>query len=215
MALTIFLVVLFLVCLSMMWNEGMWSNAITTVNTIFAGLLATNYFEPVAHWLEGQLPSYTYLIDFISIWLVFSLSFVLLRAFTDTLSKSRVRFKLPVEQTGRIAFAALTGWIMICFTCATLHTAPLARTAFKGGFIESPQSNVFLGFAPDRMWLGFVQSCSLGALSQADASVAASRATDQGKRVFDPKGEFILKYGERRNRIDQLMSRSGKIRVGS
>jgi hypothetical protein len=183
--------VIFIVCLAMLWNEGMWSNALTLVNTVLAALVATNYFELVADFLDKQQPTYTYVWDFLSLWGLFALTYALLRAFTDTISRHRVRFKMPVEQAGRLSFAAATGWVMICFTLMTLHTAPLAQTAFRGSFQPQPMSNDFLGMAPDRMWLGFVQSRSRGALSLSNPN------------VFDPSGEFILKYGSRRDNFSK------------
>jgi hypothetical protein len=187
----------------MMWNEGMWSNAITVVNVTFSAMIATNYYEPLANWLEEYMSSYTYLLDYISLWLLFTVSCVILRLVTDRTSKHRVRFRMPMEHTGRVLFAAWTGWVIICFTCFTLHTAPLARSPFRGSFQNQPQANNFLGLAPDRMWLGFIQSRSEGALSAFQP------------RGFDPQSEFILKYGARRQRLDQLNQQSGSIRVGS
>ena len=46
--LTAFFLVIFFVCVAMMWNEGLWSNAITLVNVVVAAMIATNYFEPLA-----------------------------------------------------------------------------------------------------------------------------------------------------------------------
>jgi hypothetical protein len=215
MSLTIVLVIVFLVCLAMMWNEGMWTNALAVINVTLAAMLATNYFEPLADQLENWLPSYTYLCDFLSLWLIFAVSYSLLRFCTDYLSKYRVRFKMPVEHAGRVLFAAWTGWLMICFTTTTLHTAPLARTAFNGTFQVDPKSNNFLMWAPDRMWLAFMQSRSQGALSRGGPSAGSSRyPADQGKRVFDPRSEFILKYGARRQQFHNNLQRTGSLLVG-
>ena len=194
MALAIVLILIFLICVAMLWNEGTWSNAITLVNVLLAGLLATNYFEPAASFLEQRLPQFTYLLDYLAMWGVFFLSFTILRAVTDAISKTQVKFKLPIEQTGRVLTAAAVGWVVVCFTLASLHTAPLARTAFRGGFQAEPMSNNFLGMAPDRMWLGFVQSRSEGALALSPP------------RAFDGDGEFIFKYGGRRQRFSEQFS---------
>ena len=60
-------------------------------------------------------------------------------------------------------------------------------------------ANNFLGMAPDRMLLGFVQSRSKsgGALSNSPPV------------VFDEKGEYIFKYGGRR----EMLSKQSGIRV--
>lgn len=203
MFVTIVLSVILFICVAFLWNEGMWSNALNFVNALLASLLATNFYEPVAELIEEQLPTYTYLIDYLSLWLLFVVSFLVLRAVTDSLSKVRVRFKMPVETTGRIVFSVLTGWVIIAFTTTTLHTAPLARNSFRGDFQPTPSAKHFFGLAPDRAWLAFVQKVSRGSLAHSDPSATAVYPEDQGKRVFDPRAEFIVKYGTRRHNFAQ------------
>ena len=186
------------VCVAMLWNEGMWNNCITLVNVLLAALLAMNYWEPAANFLEGKMASYTYVVDFLALWFVFFLAYILLRGITDALSKTRVKFSPPVETAGSIISVIMIGWIMVCFTLSTLHTAPLARTAIKGSFQAEPMSNNFLGMAPDRMWLGFVQHRSKNAFS------------NNPPVVFDERGEYIFKYGGRREKFSQQPN----VRVG-
>ena len=192
------LFLVFIVCIAMMWTEGMWGNALSFVNTIFAAMIATNYWEPLADLIEEQLPSYTYLWDFLSIWLLFAITFGISRAITDTLSKHKVRFKLPVEHGGRAFFAAATGWVLICFTTTTLHMAPIPQVPFGGSFAQDPDHKCLFGLAPDRLWLGYMQSRSRGALSRGDESASSPHKEDKGKRVFDPRSEFMMKYAVRR-----------------
>ncbi len=194
-----FFLVIFFVCVAMMWNEGLWSNAITLVNVVVGALIATNYFEPLAAMFDKSMPSYTYLWDFLAIWLLFALSCGLMRVATDQISKNRVRFKMPVEYAGRIFFAAWVGWVMILFTCMTLHVAPIPRNSFGGAFQETPTSGNFLGMAPGRQWLAFMQSRSRGPTE----AVSRGPLVRREPREFDPKSEFILKYGQRRKEFEQ------------
>ena len=194
MILPALLCLIWVICIAMLWNEGMWTNCINLINVVFAALLAMNYWEPVADFAESKMPSFTYLLDYLSMWLVFFVSFIVLRAATDGLSRTQVKFKLPIEQAGRIISVIAIGWIMVCFFLATLHTAPLARTAVFGGFQATPMSNSFFGMAPDRMWLGYVQYRSKNALATSPA------------RVFDEQAEYIFKYGQRRERFSHLES---------
>ena len=205
----LFFLIIFIV-IAMMWQEGLWSNALTFVNVVLAALLATNYYEPAADFFEDNAPSYSYLWDFIAIWLLFSVIYLILRAVTDGISRHRVRFKMPVELAGRIGFAALTAATIIGFFSMSLHTAPLARTAVKGGFQEQPMSGNFLGLAAGRKWLAFVQSRSRGPLSQVDETAAGTN----GVREFDPKSEFVLKYGQRRQDLNDHMNGTGTWTVG-
>ena len=201
MVLTIFLSVIAFIVIAMMWGEGMWGNAITLANTVFATIVAFNTYELLANWLDGALPSFTYFSDYLAVWLIFAAVFNILRLTTDQVSKHRVRFKMPIEHTGRALFAVATAWVMICFVCATLHMAPLARTSFRGGFGEEPFSKHFLGLAPDRMFLGFMHSRSAAGLASSPP------------RVFDPNGEFILKYGARRQMLKEHNAKNGTPRV--
>lgn len=180
-----------IVCIAMLWNEGMWNNCITLVNVLFAALVAMNYWEPAADFLNEKMPSYTYVLDFLALWFLFFIAYIVLRGITDAMSKTRVKFAPPVETAGSIVCVLITGWIMVCFTLSSLHTAPLARTAIKGSFQAEPMSNNFLGMAPDRMWLGFVQHRSKNALSNSPPV------------VFDERGEYIFKYGGRREKFSQ------------
>ncbi len=191
--LPVVLLAVFFACVAMMFNEGLWNNAIMFFNVMTAALLATNYFEPLADWLQRKDPSYMYLVDFLSVWAIFAAVLVVLRLATDKISRVRVRFKRPVDIAGGIFFALWVGWTMVCFTTFTLHTAPLARNSFGGAFQETPESEMFFGLAPDRKWLSFVHSLS------DDGSLGRSE-----KNVFDPDADFILRYGARRAAFEKV-----------
>jgi hypothetical protein len=195
MALSIIAGFIVFLIIAMLWTEGLWGNAITFVNTLLAALVAMSWFEPAADFLEREvMGSWTYLLDFVSLWGVFCFTFLILRTTTDQISKHRVRFRLPVELGGNILFSLLTAVIVVSFFEATLHTAPLARTAVFGSFQKEPLSGNAFGMAPGRKWLGYVQSRSRGALSAG--------------REFDPKSEFVIKYGQRRQDLYDHMKKT-------
>jgi hypothetical protein len=198
--LNLVLLLIFLICVAALWFQGLWSNVVTLINLLLAMMLAFNYFEPVARMLDGFEASYTYLWDFIALWGLFALSFGVLRAMTDMLSRTRVAFDFWVETVGRSLTAVWIAWLFVGFICATMHTAPLGESPM--GFQRTPQSGNFLGMAPDRLWLGFMQSRSRGALSRGESDpTKLSRRTedkDAQVRIFDPDGRFILKYHQRR-----------------
>jgi Colicin V production protein len=187
-------------CVASQAKAGIWSNFITLVNVITAALLAVNYWEPLANWLQSNAASLTYLLDFISLWLIFGVSMGVMRAATDSLSQVKVKFKKPIDTGVGIFLACWIGWVVVCFTTMTLHTAPLSRTFL--GFQETPQSRMLFGLAPDHTWLGFVQKESQGTLAR-NVRVRHPDGTLTAGNKFDPKGEFILKYGERRGRFER------------
>lgn len=205
---TFLLILIFFASFAMLFREGLWTNAVTLINVVTAGLIATSMFETVADWLDGLLPSYTYLWDFIALWTLFCVCMIVFRAITDALSKIQVRFRQPVEITGGVVMAIWVSWVVVCFTTMTFHTAPLARNFLFGSFQPAPDSRMFLGLAPDRQWLSFVQTVSKGSFSTRPPEGVDENA-DGDAYVFDPGGEFILRYGQRRANFERL----GTVRV--
>jgi hypothetical protein len=111
----------------------------------------------------------------------------------------KVRFLKIADQIGSVVFALLVGWALVAFTLTTLHTAPLARNFMFGGF--RPGEGMFLGMAPDKQWLGFVQQVSKGSFS---------RGTPV---VFDPGGRFMANYAIRRSNLQSQAETNGTFRV--
>ncbi len=204
MILTGILSMILLFCIGFLFAEGMWSNALRFITVVAAALLATNYFEPVADQLDAWMPSYTYCWDFVALWGLFAVFVVLFRAITDQLSKVKVRFPAKIDRVGSVVFSALVGWVMVCFTLATLHTAPLGEKFCFGCFqYDQP---MFLGFvSPDREWLSFVNRTCTGALCR-------SAGEARQKPPFDLK--FLEKYKDIRKDVEAHVNKTSSIRLG-
>jgi len=185
----------FLVVLATLGNEGMWSNAIVLFNVVTAALVATNFWEPIVAACMKSAPSYVYLWDFLALWGLFAATYVVLRLATDNVSRVRVRFPKLADMIGSYVFALIIGWALVCFLAMTLHTAPLSRNFLFGGF--QPEQSQFFGLAPDRQWLGFMQKQSMGSFSR------GAPADQPEAHVFDPRGEFMIKYATRRGVMEK------------
>ncbi len=194
MYVTLLMVVVLFACAAMLLAEGLWSNAIRLINVVTAALLAFNFFEPLAGWMAEQMPSYSYACDFVALWGIFSVASIVLLAITGAASKVKVKFLKPVDQAGSALAAVWIGWVMVGFTLATLHTAPLARTFLDGGF--KAEEKMLYGMSPDRQWLAFVQSASKGVYAQ-----SAPEASPE-KYIFDPKAKFMPTYASRRTVLE-------------
>ena len=195
------MVLIAFICIAMMWPEGMWGNTLTMVNVVLSALIALNFYEPIADFLDARMPSFTYYADFLSQWLLFAISLAVFSITTDQISKTQVRFKLPLEQAGRAIFAVATAAVFVCFVTTTMHTAPLSRSPFRGSFQQEPLSNNVFGTAPDRMLLGFMHSRSQQALANGTPT------------PFDKEGDYILKYGARRQALKEYNDKEGRTRV--
>lgn len=175
-------------------SQGLWHSLITFFNVMTAALIATNYFEPISEWLDYNGPTFTYLIDFLVLWGLFAGVLMLLRTLTDLLSRVKVRFIKPVDMAGGFLMAFWTAWVFVCFAMMSLHTAPLSRNFLGGAFQPLPESKMVLGLAPDRQWLALVHRLSQESL----------RPLGTENRVFDPNGEFVLRYAARRAEFETL-----------
>jgi hypothetical protein len=204
--LTVLMFVILFACVATLYADGMWSNAIGLINVVTAALLATNFFEPVAQRLEQWDASFTYVWDFLALWGLFAVFLIILRTATDRISHVQVKFLKVADRIGSGIFAVWIGWVMICFTMMTLHTAPLARNFLFDGF--KAENKMVLGFAPDRQWLAFVQKESQGAFCRSAAPAEAE------KFVFDPNGEFMPKYATRRANLEKNVATKDSLRVG-
>ena len=175
-----FAAIIVIAVLATLGKEGTWSNLILLLEIVFASIVAVNFFEPLGAWLGGQVKALTYFADFMCLWVLFAATFAGLRAITDYISRTQVRFHKMVDDAGSMVLAVAIAWLMLCFIMFTLHTAPLPREAW--GF--KPEAKMLFGLKPDRVWLGFMQQLSRGAYAR--------------NNEFDPKAEFIIKHASRR-----------------
>jgi hypothetical protein len=167
---------------------GLWRALVTFFNVLVAACIATAWYETLAGFLDRYLASFTYLLDFLSIWFIFIVVFSLLRAATDWLAPHAIAFPKLVDRFGGGLVSFIVAWVLMSFTAASLHTAPVTRGAIQ----PTPETRMFLGFAPDRAWLAWVRNSSL--------SGPFSRGAPH---VFDEKGDFILRYADRRLKLEQ------------
>jgi uncharacterized membrane protein required for colicin V production len=194
-----------LACVATLFKDGIWSNAIRLINIILSALLAMNYFEPYARVLENNLGMpYTFLCDFIALWTLFTLFLGFLMFFTNKLSKVKLKFLKIVDQVGSLILAVWIGWMMVCFTLMTFHTAPLSRDF--AGFAVGSDELMILGTAPDRQMLGFMQKQSLDYFGNSPKS-------DPEQCVFDPKAQFMLNYHFRRAKLESNNDKNGSLLV--
>lgn len=134
-------------------NEGLWGAAHTFLCVLLAGLIAMNFFEPLAGFLDGLAPAYKSYMDIIALLGLFIGMVFALRMGSEYLCPVYIGLPSTLDQVGKWAFGAATGYLMAAILLAALHTAPFPREFM--GF--KPERNNFFQMAPDRQWLGFVQ----------------------------------------------------------
>lgn len=186
----ILMIVIFAATTAFSVRDGIWTNLIRLFNLVFSGLIATTYFETLADTLEGFLPSFTYFVDFLSIWLIFVVVFAILRELTIRLSVVRVWFPAIIDKWGGVALSVILGFTMLSFSVFALYTAPLQPNYW--GMHNSP--TITGG------WAVFAKMESDGAL--------------QSGTSFGDTKDFYKRYNTRRdNQAKYATSNGGYIRV--
>ena len=166
-------------------SEGAWGAAQTCLSVFFAGLLAMNFFEPLADSLQDHIaPSWAHRWDVISLVGLFGLFIYGLRSLGNYLSPTFIQVQSTVHEAMRWSCGLLTGYVTMAFLLTALHTMPLSGKLI--GFKPEPEhrSGPLSSLAPDYQWLEFTQYVSEYAFRQGCDG-----------RVFDPK-----RYASRRVR---------------
>ena len=203
----ILLIVLGLVTWSVA-SEGMWGAALTSLIVVISGLLAMNFFEPVAELLEGfsSSPRWRSLCDISALLGLFAASVTVLRITTDRISPRFISSDRLIYGLGRWGGGLLAGYVTMAFLLTALHTGPFPRDFW--GF--TPERSNLLGVvAPDRQWLGFTQWVSEESLKwPGDGKVFDGPQTFRlpsregiGPRKNTTWPSFIIRYASRRQQL--------------
>lgn len=138
-------------------SEGAWGAVLIFLSTFFAGILAMNFFEPLAVLLGENIPlgpAWQNRWDFIAFMVLFiGLAFGI-RLATEQILPTFVHVH-PLAHDGlRWSVGFVTGYLTMAIVLTSLHltTLPLSYVGFN------PDRQNFLGMAaPDRQWVAFVQ----------------------------------------------------------
>lgn len=181
----IYLIVVF-VALAMMVREGLWSNAITLVNIVISGVVAFGFYSPLVIYLDEMTDGQnTYWLDFVVIWALFVVTMLVTRAVTGAASRTRMRFKNPIDPVGGPLVGLIAGWVLAAFVMATLHTSPMPRDAFSDGLVKGDQFATATTFAsPDAAWLRFMER-----VADADALGNGAFKAEGFVKIYERKRE--------------------------
>ena len=197
-------------------SEGIWGAALTSLIVIFSGLLAMNFFEPVAGMLEGLGSSLWWRshCDILALLGLFAGLVLGLRTLTDRISPRFITSDRLAYGLGRWGGGLLAGYVTMAFLLTALHTGPFPRNFW--GFTPE-RRNLLNIMAPDRQWLGFTQWVSEETLKRSgggkifDGPRTIRPSTGEG---IGPHGNttwpsFIIRYATRRQQIA-----SGTLAIG-
>ena len=158
-------------------NEGPHGAAVSLFAVLLSGLIAMNFFEPLAGFLSTNIArsfEWQHRWDVIALLGIFSLGVFLIRLMADNLFPTYVEVSNMLYEIARWGLGLITGYVTMAILLTSLHVAPLPREFL--GF--TPEGNNFLSIsAPDRQWLAFTQYVSEKSLKIASGP--------SGSRIFD------------------------------
>ncbi|MES2791720.1 MAG: CvpA family protein [Planctomycetota bacterium] len=192
-------------------QDGPWSAVLTFFAVVFSGLLAMNFFEPLAGILGKQSSWLEPRADIISLLGLFALFVFLIRLGLDHIAPTNLELPDVAYKIGQWAFGFATAYVTMAILATALHTAPLPRKFL--GF--TPERKNFLGVtSPDVQWLGFTQYVTEHVFARrvlANDALTRYRSFD-GKLEHFPESHqldvlptFIIRYATRRQRLSGEM----------
>ncbi len=197
------LVALILFMTYVLTSEGAWGAALMFFNVVFGGMIAFNFFEPLADVIDstgvGFIMSFS---EPVAIMLIFCASTLLLRLATESLGPAMVRFPTPVFHLVRLVFGFGATIVTFAVILLAFHASPVHKKMF--GYIEYDTKPPF-GFGIDHGWLGFFQATTGDVFARYGAGARDPYSTygktgNQLMRVnlFDPRGKWLLDKQEAR-----------------
>jgi hypothetical protein len=172
------------------FREGILTAVTMLVNVFIAGLVAFNFYEPLADGLESMFAG-SFLEkteDALALFGLFAGSLGLLRLATHNLATSELGLPALGQQVGAGVVGLLTGYLLAGFLVCMLQTLPWGEK-FLGFDPDAPQAGaqpMRRVLPPDRVWLALMHRAGAGPLSESTPN------------VFDPEGTFELRYARLR-----------------
>jgi hypothetical protein len=181
--------------------EGLFTGALMCINIFVAGLIAFNFWEPIAGALESPLAN-TFLAgfeDFLTLIGLFVISLAALRIAANSIVNIRIRFPPVAQQLGGAAFGLLAGFFLSGFFLCSLQTLPWHRN-FLGFEATSKSEGLRKILPPDRVWLALMHRAGAYAFNRGyeDPKFADSPKLTERYYTFDKYGSFELRYARYR-----------------
>lgn len=191
------------------WREGLLTACTMFVNVFLSGLIAFNFFEPLADLLESGLAD-TPLRgweDALSLMVLFSFSLGFLRLLTNSIAPTDLDYPPVLLRAGGVLFGVATGYLASGIIVCILQTLPWHEHFM--GFDAKYDSSVAGGglrniLPPDRVWLALMQRAGAYAFANSeDEDVTDPRTPYERYRTFDKYATFELRYARHRRYNDE------------
>jgi hypothetical protein len=158
-------VLIMLIIAYALMREGMLTAFVTCCNVFISGLIAFNFWEPLADFLDpvvatNALHGYE---DTICLFLLFIVPLLLLRWTTNQLAPRMPEYHPAVQFGGSVFFGLVTGYLLSGFLLCVLQTLPWHEKflGFEPEFNPADSSAAIRRvLPPDRIWLVLMHQLS-------------------------------------------------------
>jgi uncharacterized membrane protein required for colicin V production len=182
-------------------REGLLTAFTMCCNVLLAGLVAFNFWEPLADLIDpgfagSAMHGYE---DALCLFLLFFATLLLLRWATNQLANRVLELHMALQHGGGVFFGLATGYLLAGFLLCVLQTLPWHQKFmnFDPEYKASdPNAMVRRFLPPDRAWLALMHQLSTGRLQWGE---------DRPNRpsTFDLDGNFELRYARYRRYPDE------------
>lgn len=174
-------------------REGLLTALATLVNICIAGVVAFNFFEPLAEEVDGVFRG-TILAGFedaLCFFVLFAPILAGLRFLTNNLANQELDLPALMQQIASGAVALVSGYLLAGILVVFLQMMPWGENFLDfQPQIEPNAGKVRQYLPPDRLWLSLMNRAGSGPFSQNDAV------------TFDPEGTFGIRYTRMRRYKD-------------
>jgi uncharacterized membrane protein required for colicin V production len=175
------------------WREGLFTAVCSGVCVFLSGLVAFNFWEPLAGWIEGfidrgPLQGYE---DFICLVVLFVFSLAVLRGITNAINYREVDYLPTLNQIGGGFVGLITGYLLAGFLICAMETLPWSQNFLSFEPYQEQELKTRGLMPPDRLWLALMHRAGDTCLSRGE-----------GYSTFDPSGTFESNYFYNRRYAD-------------
>lgn len=194
-------------------SEGLWGAALMFFNALFAGIIAFNFYEPLANLLATSVEPMAGFADSLCLVLIYGITLFILRLITDSIGPTMVRFPAPLYHLGRWLFGLLAASITVAILLLGFHTAPIHKKMF--GVYAYDYKPPF-GMGLDWQWLGFFQYTTGYVFAQHSPENPADPFGEFGTaKVFDPRGRWLIDHQNARPYGEGFVPEAGAAEAGA
>jgi hypothetical protein len=189
-------------------SEGLWGSALMFFNVLFGGMIAFNFYEPLARLLDSTGINWGF-SDTLCMLGLFCISVGLLRMTTETIAPAMVKFPTAVYHVGRFIFGLGGALVTMAIVILAFHAAPVHKKILTAITYDSKPP---FGMGLDHQWLGFFQyetGAVFNRLGVGQRDPHHQYGHGGAVQMFDPHARWLIDHQESRPYGDETILGAG------